>query len=171
MNPPLKRMRIIEGIILPSATDTCRRKRHAPLLFPLYASHYIAVIPGETGRMRYIRRIFILVIVAAAVISCDISDLSAFIPGNTEYISTENPVYILEEGDASEYFASGGDELRKSGDTLYIGSEAYRIENGMIITEAGFSVVTLRSGGIMIAAEGFNPLIYKQTSEGGNADE
>ena len=80
-------------------------------------------------------------------------------------------MYILEKGNASDYFTSGGDELRKSGDTLYIGSEAYRIENGMIITEAGFSVVTLRSGGIMIAAEGFNPLIYKQSSQEGNENE
>ncbi len=164
-------MRIIENIIFPSATDALRRKRHAPLLFPPCASPHSAVIPGETGRMINIRRLLILAIVAAAIISCDISDLSAFIPGNTEYISTESPIYILEEGNASDYFASGGDELRKSGDTIYIGSEAYRIENGMIITEAGFSVVTLRSGGIMIAAEGFNPLIYKQTSQGESENE
>ena len=164
-------MRIIESITFPAATDTRRGKRHAPLLFPLCASPHSAVIPGETERMKNIRRILILSIMAAAIISCDISDLSAFIPGNTEYISTESPMYILAEGNASDYFTSGGDELRKSGDTLYIGSEAYRIENGMIITEAGFSVVTLRSGGIMIAAEGFNPLIYKQSSQGGNENE
>ena len=164
-------MRIIESIIFPAATDTRRGKRHAPLLFPPCASHHSAVIPGETERMKNIRRILILSIMAAAIISCDISDLSAFIPGNTEYISTESPMYILEEGNASDYFASGGDELRKSGDMLYIGSEAYRIEKGMIITEAGFSVVTLRSGGIMIAAEGFNPLIYKQSAQGENENE